>query len=205
MKDEPCLKPPSSVDQTHGNKAEQAFTYCRKQTADAHEDDSCSGTKFSDVSLERIRAAQSAFAQERDWAQYHTPRNLILALMGEVGELAEIFQWRGEVGAGLPGFSQSDRQHVGEELSDVLLYLIRLSDVCGVDLGEAVMAKIQKNAAKYPADVCRGSAAKYTHLHRPPSTQTLDTTTTTDTTTLDTANAANTAAAPPALPAGEQL
>ena len=53
---------------------------------------------------------------------------------GEVGELAEIFQWRGEVAPGLPDFSPADRQHAGEELSDVLLYLVRLADVCGIDL-----------------------------------------------------------------------
>lgn len=89
-------------------------------------------------------------------------RNLLLALVGEVGELAECFQWRGEVPAGLPGFSLEERRHVGEELSDCLLYLLRLADACGVDLAAAATAKMQKNAAKYPAEACRGSAAKYT-------------------------------------------
>lgn len=111
--------------------------------------------------LEDLRARQAAFAQERDWGQFHTPRNLALALVGEVGELAECFQWRGEVGPSLPGWSDADKEHLGEELSDVLLYLVRLSDVCGVDLPAACAAKIAKNAAKYPAAVVRSSSRKY--------------------------------------------
>ena len=114
--------------------------------------------------LEEVRRRIAAFAAERDWQQYHTPRNLLLALVGEVGELSEIFQWRGDAaaGAGLPGFSPAERAHLGEELSDVLLYLVRLSDACGVDLSAAVLAKLEKNAAKYPAERCRGRADKYT-------------------------------------------
>ncbi|EFN57198.1 hypothetical protein CHLNCDRAFT_14766, partial [Chlorella variabilis] len=112
--------------------------------------------------LQGLRAAQQRFAAERDWGQYHTPRNLLLALVGEAGELAECFQWKGEVLPGLPGFSAEERQLIGEELSDVLLYLVRLSDACGIDLAAAAAAKLRKNAAKYPADRCRGSSAKYT-------------------------------------------
>lgn len=72
------------------------------------------------VSLGELRSRLHAFAEARDWAQFHTPRNLALALTGEVGELAECFQWRSdaECGAGLPGWSDNDRTHLGEELSD---------------------------------------------------------------------------------------
>lgn len=70
--------------------------------------------------------------------------------VGEVGELSEIFQWRGEVDKGLPNWDDSDKEHLGEELSDVLLYLIRLADICGIDLGDAAAKKIVKNAIKYP-------------------------------------------------------
>jgi dCTP diphosphatase len=68
----------------------------------------------------------------------------------QVGELSEIFQWRGDAGAGpgLPGFTPKEREHLGEELADVMLYLTRLSDVCGVDLAAAVRDKLKKNAAK---------------------------------------------------------
>lgn len=71
--------------------------------------------------------------------------------VGEVGELSEIFQWKGEVARGLPNWDESDKEHLGEELSDVLLYLIRLADICGIDLGDAASKKIVKNADKYPA------------------------------------------------------
>lgn len=70
--------------------------------------------------------------------------------VGEVGELSEIFQWKGEVAKGLPNWSCDEKEHLEEELSDVLLYLVRLADVCGLDLGQAALTKIVKNAQKYP-------------------------------------------------------
>lgn len=118
--------------------------------------------KFTDVSIEQLRRAQQMFASERDWDQFHTPRNLVLALVGEVGELAEAFQWKGEVKRDLPTFLPAERTHVAEELSDVLLYLVRLADICGIDLGAAVLEKLQKNANKYPVEKCRGNNQKYT-------------------------------------------
>mmetsp|Transcript_32165 Transcript_32165/g.70176 ORF Transcript_32165/g.70176 Transcript_32165/m.70176 type:complete len:340 (-) Transcript_32165:410-1429(-) len=121
------------------------------------------GAKFrEDVTFEGLRLKVAQFAAERDWDQFHTPRNLMLALVGEVGELSEIFQWRGEVPRGLPDWSRGDKEHLGEELSDVLVYLMRLADVCGIDLPSAALDKITKNEKKYPADKCRGSSAKYT-------------------------------------------
>ncbi|OAY66449.1 dCTP pyrophosphatase 1-like [Ananas comosus] len=115
------------------------------------------------VTLDDLKNKMADFARERDWDQFHSPRNLLLALVGEVGELSEIFQWRGEVPKGLPGWREEEREHLGEELSDVLLYLVRLSDVCGVDLGRAVLRKLELNALKYPAEQCKGSSKKHTH------------------------------------------
>lgn len=116
------------------------------------------------VSLESLRVRQADFAKERTWDQHHTPRNLALAMVGEVGELCECFQWRPDASTtvGLPGWSEADREHLGEEMSDVLLYLVRLADKCDVNLAEAVSKKIEKNAAKYPAHLVKGSSAKYT-------------------------------------------
>jgi dCTP diphosphatase len=118
----------------------------------------------SDVTFEEVRKQMYQFAYDRAWFRYHTPRNLCLALQGEVGELAEIFMWRGDNGAKpmLPGWSEADKIHLGEELSDVLLYLIRLSDTAGIDLPAAALRKMEKNAAKYPAELCRGKSDKYT-------------------------------------------
>nr|GLL42821.1 dCTP pyrophosphatase 1-like [Ipomoea trifida] len=79
------------------------------------------------------------------------PHGLVKSV-GEVGELSEIFQWKGEVPKGLPGWEEAEKTHLGEELSDVLLYLVRLSDVCGIDLGKAALRKVELNALKYPAN-----------------------------------------------------
>lgn len=109
---------------------------------------------FSDVSLEALRAEQGSFVQERDWAQFHTPRSLALALVGEVGEVTELLQWRGDEGArpGLPGWSDEERVRLGEELADVLSYVIRIADVSEIDLPAAFLDKMAKNRAKYPAE-----------------------------------------------------
>ncbi|CAI9776916.1 unnamed protein product [Fraxinus pennsylvanica] len=77
-----------------------------------------------EISLKDLSKKLEDFAKARDWEKYHSPRNLLLAMVGEVGELSEIFQWKGEVDKGLPNWEESDKEHLGEELSDVLLYLI---------------------------------------------------------------------------------
>ncbi|KJE95385.1 RS21-C6 protein [Capsaspora owczarzaki ATCC 30864] len=120
---------------------------------------------FSDSpSLVELQRRCNEFTTARDWDQFHQPRNLMLALTGEVGELAEIFMWRGECPVGLPGWSEKDRHHLGQELSDCLIYLIRLATVCGIDLPAAAAAKIVENGRKYPTDKSFGSTKKYTDL-----------------------------------------
>ena len=86
---------------------------------------------FSEVSLEALRSEQRTFVDERDWAQFHTPRSLALAMVGEVGELCELLQWRGDDGArpGLAGWTSDERMRFSEELADVLSYVVRLADV----------------------------------------------------------------------------
>lgn len=106
----------------------------------------------------------AAFAEERDWGQFHTPKNLVMALAAEVGELTELFQWA------TPGASASvmadpkTAQRVREEVADVFGYLLRLADILGVDLAEALIAKIEDNAVKYPVHLARGTSQKYTDL-----------------------------------------
>jgi len=113
------------------------------------------------ITLEHIRATQHKFVDDRDWHRHHTPRNLLLAMVGEVGELSELFQWRGEVGVLVPDWSDDDKRHLRHELADVFLYLVRLSEQCGVDLPVAVMEKIALNDRKYPAALVKGSSKKY--------------------------------------------
>ncbi|KAM8962421.1 dCTP pyrophosphatase 1 [Pelodytes ibericus] len=118
--------------------------------------------------MEDIRHLQHRFTQDRNWSQFHQPRNLLLALVGEVGELAELFQWQGEVAEGLPGWSASQRDDLSHELSDVLIYLLELAEKCRVDLPQAVLRKMELNAKKYPASRVHGSAKKYTEYGSEP-------------------------------------
>jgi dCTP diphosphatase len=115
-------------------------------------------------SLLNIRDMMRDFADARDWNQFHTPRNLLLAMTGEVGEVAELFQWKGDAQCktGLPDWTETEKGNLRDELADVQLYLARLADVCGVNLPEAVHAKMQKNKAKYPVELCKGKSDKYT-------------------------------------------
>lgn len=112
------------------------------------------------VSLESIRDRLREFASERDWDQYHTPKNLSMALIAEAAELIEHFQWvKGEQSHIL---EDKTLQAVEEELADILIYLVRISDKLGINLYTAVERKIKINEKKYPADKVRGSAKKYT-------------------------------------------
>eukprot|EP01083_Nonionella_stella_P001874 5380_1 len=115
-----------------------------------------------DITIDSIKQMISQFASDRDWEQYHTPRNLLLALVGEIGELSEIFQWKGECKTGLPTFSKTEKIHLGEEMADCLIYLCRMADVCGINLKHAVLDKMEKNNNKYPAHIVKGSSKKYT-------------------------------------------
>ena len=103
------------------------------------------------------------FANERDWDQFHSPRNLVLAMMGEVGEIAECFQWKGDEKCqnNLEGWKNEKLIHLGEELSDVLLYLVRLADRCNIDLAAAAARKLVINGLKYPAAAVKGRSEKY--------------------------------------------
>lgn len=112
--------------------------------------------------IEDIRRMQAEFTDERDWNQFHKPRNLLLAMVGEVGEVSELFQWRGEVAEGLPDWTETEREQLAQELSDVLIYLVELAEKCHVDLPQAVLRKMALNRLKYPASKVHGSAKKYT-------------------------------------------
>ncbi len=110
--------------------------------------------------LEELRIRIARFASERDWDQFHSPKNLSMALIVEAGELLEHFQWlKQDESFELP---QDKLAAVEEELADILVYLIRIADRLGIDLLSATDRKIRANEAKYPADIVRGSARKYT-------------------------------------------
>ena len=98
------------------------------------------------------------FTEERDWAQFHDPKSLILALVGEVGELAELFQWLPADDAVTRVRNEPLRGRVGEELADVLIYMVRLADVLEIDLADAALRKLQGSTTRFPADEVRGQA-----------------------------------------------
>ncbi len=115
-------------------------------------------------SMEGLREQVRKFADARDWAQFHTPKNLAMALAVEAAELMEHFQWlTPQQSAQLPA---RRKRAVEEEIADVLIYLVRLSDVLGVDTLAAAFAKLSVNARKYPVALARGSAVKYSRRAR---------------------------------------
>jgi dCTP diphosphatase len=115
-----------------------------------------------DNGLAQLRDVLRQFAKERDWDQFHSPKNLASALSVEAAELLERFQWLTEdESRNLP---PAELARVREEIADVLIYLVRLADKLDVNLLEAARDKMKLNAAKYPADKARGSARKYSEL-----------------------------------------
>ena len=110
---------------------------------------------LSDKTIQRVLQ----FRDDRDWRQFHTPKDLAISMSLEAAELLEVFQWSGT--------DLECRDKLGkirEELADVLSYCILMADVCGLDLDEIMNEKVDKNEAKYPVEKVRGSAAKYTEL-----------------------------------------
>ena len=116
------------------------------------------------VDVAQLAASLKRFADDRDWQQFHSPKNLILALTGEVGELCEIFQWMSDADSVSAATDPEIGQAVKDELADVLMYLVRLSSVLGVDLNEAVTQKLASNGQKYPVDKARSNSKKYYRL-----------------------------------------
>lgn len=116
------------------------------------------------MTFESLTAQLREFAKERDWEQFHTPKNLSMALSGEAGELLSLFQWLQDDQVSDWIADPANRTAVEHEMADVFGYLLRLADVLGTDLERALQEKIQVNGRKYPVELSRGNATKYTHL-----------------------------------------
>ena len=111
------------------------------------------------MTFEDAAAKALSFREERDWAQFHNPKDLAISLSLEAAELLEAFQWSGA------DLQAPEKQgHMAEKLADVTIYCIYLADALGVELADIVSAKIDANAEKYPVDKSRGSSRKYTEL-----------------------------------------
>ena len=109
-------------------------------------------------SLDDLNHKLLKFARERDWEQFHSPKNLSMALAGEAGELLEHFQWLSE--AASTQLDQTKRDEVALEMADILIYLIRLGERLGIDLVDAAYRKMAINQARYPAEQVRGDARR---------------------------------------------
>lgn len=115
---------------------------------------------MSDNPFEAIKQTLREFTEQRDWDQFHSPKNLAMALNVEAAELLEHFQWLTEQQSS--SLSSETLSEVADEIADIQVYLIRLADKLGVDIVATTQRKIEKNAQKYPAEKVRGQSKKYT-------------------------------------------
>jgi len=120
-----------------------------------------------DTPIAVLRERIAAFAQERDWDQFHSPKNLAMAMAVEVGELLELFQWKTEEQSRAVVQNPEEANAIREELADVAIIVLNLCNRLDVDLTRAVLEKLALNASRYPVELSRGNAAKYTTLSRP--------------------------------------
>ncbi len=111
------------------------------------------------MSFEDATSKTLTFREERDWAQFHNPKDLAISISLEAAELLESFQW-----SGIDLTVEDKQAHMAEELADITIYCIYLADAIGIDLADAVNSKIDENAKKYPVDQSWGSSKKYTEL-----------------------------------------
>jgi NTP pyrophosphatase (non-canonical NTP hydrolase) len=111
-----------------------------------------------EATIARIRK----FRDDRDWKQFHDPKNLAVSISIEAAELLEIFQWMTGEQATL--YATQHKERISDEIADVAIYLIELADTVGIDLAQAIDAKLEKNAKKYPVEKARGVSTKYTEL-----------------------------------------
>ena len=113
------------------------------------------------MDINSIKQNLRNFADERDWDQFHTPKNLSMALVKEASELMELFQWLTPDESQVKNLSADTVTLAEQELADVLIFTIRLSDKLEIDLDTAVAAKMQLNRDKYPVDLAKSNATKY--------------------------------------------
>ena len=111
------------------------------------------------MNISEIQDKLENFASERDWEQFHTPKNLSMALSVEASELVEIFQWLKPEESNSP--NQKQIQEINSEVADIAMYLLRFCSVLGIDIEEAIEKKLEKNALKYPVNLSKGNAQKY--------------------------------------------
>jgi dCTP diphosphatase len=115
------------------------------------------------MDINQITSAITKFRDDRDWKQFHTPKDVALSLVLEATEVLELMQWKN--GQALDDSLAEKREALGDELADVLYYTLLLAHDQGIDIEAAFTRKMERNAAKYPVELAKGSSAKYTELN----------------------------------------
>ncbi|MGZ0654544.1 nucleotide pyrophosphohydrolase [Coraliomargarita sp. W4R53] len=118
----------------------------------------------SDTQFQEIKDRVLAFAKERDWEQFHSPKNLSMAIAAEAAELMEHFLWQGTDASRTDIEAEKLRAKVEEELADVFIYAIEFANIAGIDISAIIEAKMKLNAEKYPVEKAKGRSVKYTEL-----------------------------------------
>lgn len=116
------------------------------------------------IDIEKINSIVSKFIEDRDWDQFHSIKNLSMALSVETSELVEIFQWLKESESNKVAQNPKMKEKVQEEIADIFIYLMRIAIKSEIDIEKVVLEKIQKNAEKYPIEKSKGSSKKYTEI-----------------------------------------
>lgn len=122
------------------------------------------GFTDSATTINELKAKILAFARERDWEQFHSPKNLSMALAAESGELMEHFLWASTDQSSQVAADPAKRTKIAEELADIVIYALEFANVTGLDVSASIEAKIATNAKKYPVEKAKGRADKYTEL-----------------------------------------
>jgi NTP pyrophosphatase (non-canonical NTP hydrolase) len=116
------------------------------------------------TTVAELKAAIRAFVSERDWGQFHDPKNLVMALTSEVGELSDYFRWAtNEESRGI-AVDPEHAEAVAHELADIMMFAIEFASVCEIDIASAIKAKLEINADRYPVAKAKGSSRKYDRL-----------------------------------------
>jgi len=113
------------------------------------------------TTLQELKERMAAFVRERDWEQYHAPKNLSMSIAIEAAELMEHFQWLTVEQS--KALDAEALEEIGEELADIVIYALSMANTLGLDLSETVLAKMAKNIRKYPKEKVRGKSHKYTY------------------------------------------
>ncbi|RXK53655.1 nucleotide pyrophosphohydrolase [Oleiharenicola lentus] len=116
------------------------------------------------TTLAQLKEATAKFARERDWEQFHAPKNLSMAIAAEVGELMEHFLWVSADESSTLCLNKDKRGKIEEELADIIMFSLQFANMAKIDVASAISAKIVKNAAKYPVSKAKGRSEKYTEL-----------------------------------------